>query len=132
MVDSASSTRTDVLLLANGTLNYNMLESFAYKSIHKMSLLGEELTKKFYNTDRFYTYYSGCSDGGREEFSQVQRYRSQFDGAAIGVPAFGQASQQVLHLFSAVVENTNNYAASLCELKINNDIMAACDNLDGL
>ncbi|KAB5578712.1 tannase and feruloyl esterase-domain-containing protein [Coniochaeta sp. 2T2.1] len=63
---------------------------------------------------------------------QMQRYGSQFDGVAIGAPAFRQAFQQVLHLFSGVVENTNGYDPSPCELeKINNDTIAACDPLDG-
>ncbi|OIW23907.1 tannase and feruloyl esterase [Coniochaeta ligniaria NRRL 30616] len=127
-----SKQLSDVLLLADGTLNYNMLYSFGYKSIHEMSVLGKELTRKFYNSTNFYSYYSGCSEGGREGFSQVQRYGSQFDGAAVGAPAFRQAFQQVLHLFSAVVEKTNGYAPSPCELeKINNDTIAACDALDG-
>ena len=123
---------SDVLLLANGTLDYNMLYSFGYKAIHEMSVLGKELTRKFYDADQFYSYYSGCSEGGRDGFSQVQRYGSQFDGAAIGAPAFRQAFQQVLHLFSAVVETTLDYAPSSCELeKINNDTISACDALDG-
>lgn len=127
-----SKQLSDVLLLADGTLNYNMLYNFGYKSIHEMSVLGKELTRKYYNSTKLYSYYSGCSEGGREGFSQVQKYGSQFDGAAIGAPAFRQAFQQVLHLFSAVVENTRGYAPPPCELeKINNDTIAACDGLDG-
>ncbi|KAH8905833.1 tannase and feruloyl esterase [Coniochaeta sp. PMI_546] len=127
-----SKQLSDVLLLGDGTLNYNMLYNFGYKSIHEMSVLGKELTRKFYNSTKLFSYYSGCSEGGREGFSQVQRYGSQFDGAAIGAPAFRQAFQQVLHLFSAVVEKTHDDAPSPCELeKINNDTIAACDALDG-
>jgi tannase len=124
---------SDVLLVANGTLNYNALFAFGYKAIHEMSVLGKEMTSKFYNTSNFYSYYQGCSEGGREGWSQVQRYGTQFDGAAIGAPAFRQAFQQVLHLFSNVAELTQDYAPPPCELdQINNDTIAACDKLDGL
>jgi tannase len=123
---------SDVLLHADGTLNYDALFAFGYKAIHEMSVLGKELTRKFYQSNKFYSYYSGCSEGGREGFSQVQRYGSQFDGAAIGAPAFRQAFQQVFHLFSGVVEKTRDYYPSPCELeKINNDTIAFCDALDG-
>ncbi|KAK3938569.1 putative tannase subunit protein [Diplogelasinospora grovesii] len=123
---------SDVLLTANGTMNYTMLFSFGYKAIHEMSVLGKELTRKFYNSSDFYSYYQGCSEGGREGWSQVQRYGDQFDGVAVGAPAFRQAFQQVLHLFSAIVEITNNYFPPPCEMdKINNDTIAACDALDG-
>ncbi|KAF2669011.1 tannase and feruloyl esterase [Microthyrium microscopicum] len=127
-----SNDLSSVLLLANGTLNYEMLFSFGYRAIHELTVLGKEFTKSYYSTSKFYSYYQGCSEGGREGFSQVQRYGSQFDGAAIGAPAFRQAFQQVLHLFSNVVEVTKNYYPSPCELeKINNDTLAACDGLDG-
>jgi tannase len=124
---------SDVILTANGTLNYEMLFSFGYRAIHELTVLGKQFTKSFYNTSGFYSYYQGCSEGGREGFSQVQRYGTEFDGVAIGAPAFRQAFQQVLHLFSNVVEVTNNYAPPPCELeRINNDTIAACDSLDGL
>lgn len=127
-----SAQLSDVLLLANGTMDYDMLFSFGYKAIHEMSVLGKELTRKYYNTSDFYSYYEGCSEGGREGWSQVQRYGTQFDGAAIGAPAFRQAFQQVIHLFEGLVELTNGYAPPPCELdRINNDTIAACDGLDG-
>ncbi|ORY68409.1 tannase [Pseudomassariella vexata] len=127
-----NSDLTSVLLLANGTLNYNALFAFGYKAIHEMSVLGKELTRQYYNSSDFYSYYQGCSEGGREGWSQIQRYGTQFDGAAVGAPAFRQAFQQVFHLFENVVETTHNYYPSSCELqRINNDTIAACDGLDG-
>lgn len=120
------------LLVANGTLNYEALFSFAYKGIHEMTVLGKALTTNFYGNQSFYSYYQGCSEGGREGLSQVQRYGTQFDGVAVGAPAMRQAFQQVLHLFSNVVENTIGYAPSPCELqRIANDTLKACDGLDG-
>lgn len=62
----------------------------------------------------------------------MQRYGSQFYGAAIGARAFRMPFQQVAHLFSNVVEVTEDYYPPACELrKITNDTIAACDALDG-
>ena len=127
-----SNDLSDVLLTANGTLDYEMLFSFAYRAINELTVLGKEFTRKFYGVDDFYSYYQGCSEGGRDGFSQVQRYGTEFDGVAVGAPAFRQAFQQVLHLFSNVVELTLGYAPSPCEMeRINNDTITACDPLDG-
>ena len=121
-----------VILKANGTLNYESLFAFGYKAIHEMTEIGTALASNYYNASKIYTYYQGCSEGGREGWSQVQRYGKQYDGAVIGAPAFRQAFQQVNHLVSGVVETTIGYAPSPCELqKINNDTIAACDHLDG-
>ncbi|KAK3936102.1 putative tannase subunit protein [Diplogelasinospora grovesii] len=123
---------TDKVLAANGTLRYEPLVMFAYKAIHEMTVLGKQLTVQFYNASKVYSYYHGCSEGGREGLSQVQRYGSQFDGAAIGAPAIRFAFLQVIHLFSALVEITNNYFPSNCEMaRIASDVLQACDALDG-
>ena len=134
----------DVLLKADGTMDYDMLFAYGYTAIREMTVLGKEVTRRFYNGgddggggggdgDRFYSYFQGCSEGGREGFSQIQRYGGVFDGVALGAPAFRQAFLQVAHLIPLVVENTLNYFPSPCELdKINVDTIGACDGLDGL
>ncbi|KAK6598132.1 tannase [Botrytis cinerea] len=64
--------------------------------------------------------------------SQVQRYGDLYDGIATGAPAFRQAQQQVLHLFSSVAEVVQNYFPTNCALdKIVNATIEACDPLDG-
>ncbi|CAK7221576.1 hypothetical protein SBRCBS47491_004572 [Sporothrix bragantina] len=124
---------TDVLLRANGTINYDLLYAFGYKALHEMTIIGKELTKSFFGAkDKVYSYYSGCSEGGREGWSQVQRYGKQFDGVAVGAPAFRQVFLQVMHLFGAVVENEQGYYPPQCELsRITQDAIDACDELDG-
>jgi tannase len=113
-------------------MDYDMLFNFAYRSIHEMSVVGKALTQRFYQSSSLYSYYTGCSEGGREGMSQIQRYGTQFDGAAIGAPAFRQAFQQAFHIFSGLVETIDGYAPPPCELdRINNDTIAACDELDG-
>lgn len=55
-----------------------------------------------------------------------------YDGITTGAPAFRQAQQQVLHLFSSVAEVVQNYFPTNCALdKIVNATIEACDPLDG-
>ena len=123
-----------VALLGNGTLNYDALYNFGYRSIHEMTFLGQLFTQNFYNMTngtKLYSYYQACSEGGREGWSQVQRFTS-FDGAIIGAPAFRYGHQQVNHLTSSVVEYTQDYYPPPCELtRILNATLAFCDPLDG-
>lgn len=123
-------------LLANGTVNWQNVYMFGYNAIHEMSVIGKEFTSTIFNMTAknatLYSYYQGCSEGGREGFSQVQRFADQFDGAAIGAPAFRYAFQQVQHLYSNVVEQTLDYYPPPCELqKIVNETIIACDPYDG-
>ncbi|KAF1996023.1 tannase and feruloyl esterase [Amniculicola lignicola CBS 123094] len=125
-----------VFLLANGTINYQTLYMFGYNGIAEMTKMGKALSKAFYGkngTDsKLYTYYQGCSEGGREGWSQVQRFPQEYDGVIPGAPAFRFAQQQVQHSYSNVVEQTLNYFPGSCELaKIVNETIAFCDPLDG-
>lgn len=91
-------------LKTNGTLNWDNIYMFGYDAIHEQAVIGKELTKTVFDmtskNQTLYSYYQGCSEGGREGWSQVQRYADEFDGATIGAPAFRYAFQQVQHLYA--------------------------------
>lgn len=122
-----------VWLLNNGTQNWEALYMFGYKAIHELTILGQAFTKQVYNMsdDKLYSYYQGCSEGGRDGWSQLQRFTT-LDGAITGAPAFRFAQQQVQHLWSNVVEHTLNYYPPTCALStILNETIKFCDPLDG-
>ncbi|KAI1091018.1 tannase and feruloyl esterase [Rostrohypoxylon terebratum] len=133
--DAFSNSYDDVVLYGNGSINWDATYMFSYQALGEMTQVGKPLTQAFYgmtNDTKVYTYFEGCSDGGREGMSQVQRFGTEYDGAITGAPAFRFAHQQVLHVFSSAVEKTLNYLPPPCELdKIVNATIAACDPLDG-
>jgi tannase len=124
-----------VVLRSNGTINWPAVFMFGYQGIHEMTKIGKVFANNFFsnaNGTKIYTYYQGCSEGGREGWSQVQRAGEDYDGVIAGAPAFRYAQQQVQHLYSNVVEQTLNYYPPPCELaKIINETIAFCDPLDG-
>ncbi|KAJ5702272.1 hypothetical protein N7488_009820 [Penicillium malachiteum] len=125
----------EVVLYGNGSINWDATYMFGYQALGEMTKLGKYFTKGFYGdstSSKVYTYYEGCSDGGREGMSQIQRYGDEYDGAITGAPAFRYAQQQANHIFSSVVEHTQDYFPAPCALdKIVNATIAACDPLDG-
>ncbi len=125
----------DVVLKANGTLNWDPIFMFGYQAIGETTQIGKAMSRLLYNMtadEKIYTYYQGCSEGGREGWSQVQRYGEEYDGVIPGAPALRFAQQQVQHLYSNVVEQTLDYYPSPCELaQIVNATITFCDPLDG-
>lgn len=125
----------DIVLYGNGSINWDATYMFGYQGLGEMTQLGKYFTKGFYamnSKSKVYTYYEGCSDGGREGMSQVQRWGDEYDGVITGAPAFRYGQQQVHHVFSSEVEKTLDYYPPPCELsKIVNATIAACDPLDG-
>lgn len=122
-------------LVANGTVDWHNVYMFSHEAHNELTMIGKAFTKLFFDMDnstRLYSYYQGCSEGGREGWSQIQRYGDEWDGAAIGAPAFRFSFQQLNHIYSAFVEQTLEYAPPPCEMeKITNATVAACDELDG-
>lgn len=118
-----------------GVVNWQSTKMFGYQAHHELAVLGKALARNVYKVpakQKIFSYYQGCSEGGREGWSQLQRYPDQFDGAAIGAPAFRYAQQQVNHLTGNVIEETTGYFPPSCELdKIAELTIAACDPLDG-
>ncbi|OJJ46791.1 hypothetical protein ASPZODRAFT_16542 [Penicilliopsis zonata CBS 506.65] len=122
-------------LLANGTINWQATYMFGYQAHNELATFGKALTRNLYNVssdEKVYSYYQGCSEGGREGWSQAQRFPEQFDGVVAMAPAFRWAQQQVNHLTGNVMEQTLDYYPSICEMeKIMNLTIESCDPLDG-
>ncbi|KAJ3553433.1 hypothetical protein NPX13_g10888 [Xylaria arbuscula] len=127
----AASGATDAGVLSTGDATH----MFGYKALGEMTTIAKPLSQGIYSLaddTKIYTYYEGCSDGGREGMSQVQRWGDLYDGAITGAPAFRMSHQQVNHVFPALVEHTLDYYPPTCALaKIVNATIAACDPLDG-
>jgi hypothetical protein len=69
---------------ANGTANWDAIYMFAYQAIWEATLLGKHIASEFFNSSgKIYTYYQGCSEGGRDGWSQVQRFAEEIDGAVV-------------------------------------------------
>lgn len=60
---------------------------FAYLSYHDVALVSKGLAQIFYGMQPRYSYFDGCSQGGHEALSEIQRYPTDFNGVLAGAPA---------------------------------------------
>ena len=60
---------------------------FAYLSEHDLALVSKGLAATFYGVSPRFSYYDGCSQGGHEALTEVQRYPKDFQGVLAGAPA---------------------------------------------
>jgi feruloyl esterase len=60
---------------------------FAYRSEHEMALKAKAIVETFYGSAPKYSYWNGCSTGGRQGLAEVQRYPNDFDGVIAGAQA---------------------------------------------
>ncbi|KAL7929766.1 tannase and feruloyl esterase [Trichoderma chlorosporum] len=120
-------------LRPDGSVNQDALINFSYRSVHDMALVGKEVTKQFYGQKPKYSYWNGCSTGGRQGMVAAQRYPGLFDGILAGAPAINWATYVIAEQWPQVVMNMERSFPSPCELKQFTDAaIAECDKLDGV
>ncbi|KAK5636426.1 hypothetical protein RRF57_012138 [Xylaria bambusicola] len=120
-------------LLSPGNVNLYNVQNIGSVSLSDGGLIGKSLIKSFYGKGPDYSYWNGCSQGGRQGMMLAQRYPTLYDGIAAGAPAIYWnelfASIQWPEQFMSLL---GNYPYN-CELDaINAAAVSACDELDGI
>ncbi|WP_415922864.1 tannase/feruloyl esterase family alpha/beta hydrolase [Tateyamaria sp. SN6-1] len=117
----------------DGTLDWSLIEDFASRSLFETSRLGQEVTEAFYGRAPDYTYWSGCSTGGRQGLIQVQRTPYAYDGVLSGAPAIHWNQFIAAELWPQIVMREDaGGPLPACKFDLANAAaVAACDELDG-
>lgn len=81
---------------SNGDLTWayqkpEKIVDLGWRATHGAVEIGKALTPTFYQESIAYSYYSGCSMGGRQGLKEIQINPDAFDGAIIGAPAWDPA-----------------------------------------
>jgi feruloyl esterase len=113
---------------------------FAYRGQHITTLAAKKLMKAYYGQEQKFSYFVGCSDGGREALMAAQRYPNDYNGIIAGAPAAHfQVQNSVYHGWSVVANSTtgdSNGNSVLYPDKVavlHKAVLAACaDTPDGL
>jgi len=109
---------------------------FAYRGVHLTALAAKALIRKYYGQPARYSYFSGCSDGGREALMEVERFPQDFDGVAAGAPAMNfQVQNSFYHAWMYISNHRADGTAILTAAKLpalHAAALASCDAVDGL
>jgi feruloyl esterase len=110
------------------------LIDFGYRSVHEMATKGKAVVKAFYGEDAKYSYWNGCSAGGRQGLMEAQRYPGDFDAIVAGSPGLNWTGRSMQAIW--VAQGTHkDEASSLPRTKfaaIHAAALEACDALDGI
>lgn len=117
---------------------------WAYRSVDIVATTAKQLIAAYYGSPARYSYFLGCSNGGRQGMMATQRYPAQFDGVVAGNPGYrlpvssaaGMARAREFRKVSppgADGKPDLTQAFSKQELSIlGRRVLAACDAQDGV
>lgn len=69
--DGGSADLPDWGLLSNGSVNMPALEDFGSRALIEAVYLGKQAAELYYGEKPGYSYWSGCSTGGRQGHGKV-------------------------------------------------------------
>jgi feruloyl esterase len=105
---------------------------FAYRAEHEMTVEAKALIKAFYGRVAKYSYWNGCSGGGREGLLQAARYPEEFDGVIAGDPANMRRNAWALWIANRTFKDADAYIPPGKYAMIHRFVLDACDAKDGV
>lgn len=107
---------------------------FGWRAVHEMTLASKAVIAAYYANGPDYSYWSGCSAGGRQAMKEAQRFPEDFDGIIAGAPGLDWTGRAAAALRVASFLEINS-SARLSEAKrelVYQAALNACDASDGL
>lgn len=118
---------------ANGRLNWQSIRDNAHVGIHEMTVTGKALTQAMYGAAPRYSYWLGCSTGGRQGLSEAQRYPLDYDGIVAGAPAINWTKLMMQSIWGSLQMNAAGNPVPVCKLAAaTTAAIEACDMIDGV
>jgi feruloyl esterase len=107
---------------------------YAYRSEHEMTVKAKAIIAAFYGKPPHFSYWNGCSTGGKQGLTEAQRYPKDYNGIIAGAPANYMIH---LHVFQVAIWDIAHKTpeAMIPPAKypvIHAAVLNECDALDGL
>jgi hypothetical protein len=130
---SPSDMETASWALNNGRLDWPLIHDFAYAGIHDMTVVGKAVTSIYYRSPLRFSYFNGCSTGGREGLEEAQRYPADYNGIASGAPAINWTKFIPAEIWPQLVMNQAGDFLQPCkEVAFTNAAVHACATTGGV
>jgi feruloyl esterase len=117
---------------SNTFANQDVLVDFAHRAIHETTVAAKTAVNGFYGSAPRFSYFAGCSTGGRQALTAAQRYPEDFNGIVAGAPASHTSRQAFGQIWISQALSDPAGALSREKLALVHDaVLNACDAHDG-
>lgn len=104
---------------------------YSFRAVRLTIQTAKELARRYYGKAPSYTYWEGCSTGGRQGLMAAQRFPRDFDGIVVGAPVLNFTDTQIWGAWNALA--MDEAPLSLAKIGIvAQAVYERCDSIDGL
>ena len=110
------------------------LIDFGYRAVHEMTGTAKAIANAFYDSQPRFSYWVGCSSGGKQGLKEAQRFPEDYDGIVAGAPAnyWTHLMAGTLRPAHATLKDPASYIPREKYSLIHNAVMTECDARDGV
>lgn len=119
-------------LKPDGTLNTQLIGDFAERSLHELAVKAKAVIKAYYGVAPTFSYWNGCSTGGRQGLMAAQRFPGEYDGLVIGAPAINWDRFIPAELWPQIVMKATGSISASKLTAVTKAAIATCDADDGV
>jgi feruloyl esterase len=107
---------------------------YGYRAIHEMTVKAKSIIEVHYGAAPQYSYFNGCSTGGRQGLMTAQRFPDDYDGIISGAPVnrFTQLHMGQLWTAHATLKKPGAVLTRDDLTKVQAAVVAQCDAHDGV
>jgi feruloyl esterase len=107
---------------------------FAYRAVHELTWASKAIIAAYYGDGPQYSYWNGCSTGGRQAMAEAQRFPADYDGIIAGAPANYTTKLQGSQVWTSAMTHKNEagYIPPAKYAAIHKAALDQCDALDGV
>jgi feruloyl esterase len=130
---AAASTDTGHTGASSNTFaNEDVVIDFAHRAVHESTVAAKVVVRGLYGEVPKFSYFNGCSTGGRQAMTAAQRYPDDFNGIVAGAPALYGSKQSFgqIWIYQAMADPSATLPLEARRI-VNESVLAACDGLDG-
>jgi feruloyl esterase len=107
---------------------------FGWRAVHETAVASKKIIASFYGNDPKFSYWNGCSAGGRQAMQAAQRFPADFNGIIAGAPGLdwtGRAAQ-ANRIAKRLEQNEAARLGQAQRQTLHAAVVAKCDLMDGV
>jgi feruloyl esterase len=129
---AAASTDTGHRGPASATfVNDDVLIDYAHRANHETTAAAKRIINSYYGAAPRFSYYQGCSSGGRSGLVAARLYPNDFDGIAASAPNTDTSSQAFGQIWTYQALSSAPIQPQQLQL-LHAAVLDACDAIDGV
>jgi hypothetical protein len=112
--------------------HHEKMVDYGYRAIHETAEKSKALVTAFYGGAPKWTYFSSCSNGGRQALMEAQKYPEDYDGIIAGAPANYFTHHLAGFVWNAQALEGDGYIPPAKVKLIESAALAACGSDNGV